>query len=82
MKAGLDSDAGKLPSQGLLEAMGKYNVERVEAGIMHAGEGQAGLGLGRLQGHAYIAHPAQQDSCFTSWVKVWAQSLRPSTMVR
>ncbi len=26
--------------------------------------------------------PAQQDSCFTSLMKVWAQSFRPSTMVR
>ncbi len=29
-----------------------------------------------------LCHPAQQESCFTSFVKVCAQSLRPSTMVR
>lgn len=27
-------------------------------------------------------YPAQQDNCFTSLLKVWAQSLMPSTMVR
>jgi hypothetical protein len=26
-----------------------------------------------------IFHPAQQDNCFTSLVKAWAQSLSPST---
>ena len=33
-------------------------------------------------GRAHIVHPAQQDNCVTSLVKVWAQSLSPSTMVR
>lgn len=39
IKASQDSEAGKLPSQGLLEAMGEYNQELVEAGIMLAGDG-------------------------------------------
>ncbi|MDN3520186.1 YciI family protein [Halomonas ramblicola] len=39
VKASPDSEAGKLPTQELLEAMGKYNEELVEAGIMLAGEG-------------------------------------------
>ncbi|EON91850.1 hypothetical protein MARLIPOL_09511 [Marinobacter lipolyticus SM19] len=39
VKASQDSEAGKLPSQELLEAMGKYNEELVNAGIMQAGEG-------------------------------------------
>lgn len=39
VKASQDSEAGKLPSQELLEAMGKYNEALVEAGIMLAGEG-------------------------------------------
>lgn len=39
VKASQDSEAGKLPTQELLEAMGKYNEELVEAGIMLAGEG-------------------------------------------
>ena len=39
VKASKDSEAGKMPSQELLEAMGKYNEELVKAGIMLAGEG-------------------------------------------
>ncbi len=39
VKATQDSEAGVLPSQELLEAMGKYNEELVHAGIMRAGEG-------------------------------------------
>ena len=29
-----------------------------------------------------VGYPAQHDNCFTSLVKVWAQSFKPSTMVR
>src|SRR5262249_48940849 len=39
VKASKDSEAGILPSQELLAAMGKYNEELVKAGIMQAGEG-------------------------------------------
>src|SRR5947207_1934899 len=39
IKATKDSEAGKMPSQELLEAMGKYNEELVKAGVMQAGEG-------------------------------------------
>jgi hypothetical protein len=39
VKATADSEAGVMPSQELLEAMGKYNEELVQAGIMLAGEG-------------------------------------------
>jgi hypothetical protein len=39
VKATKDSEAGKLPSQKLLEDMGKYNEELVKAGVMLAGEG-------------------------------------------
>ena len=38
-KADRDTEAGLLPSQELLEAMGKYNEEMIEAGVMLAGEG-------------------------------------------
>ena len=34
-----DSEAGLLPSEEMLSAMGKYNEELVKAGIMLAGEG-------------------------------------------
>jgi hypothetical protein len=39
VKATKDSEAGVLPDQKLLEAMGKYNDELVKAGVMLAGEG-------------------------------------------
>src|SRR5438045_6178018 len=39
VKASQDSEAGKMPSQELLTAMGKYNEELVKAGIMLSGEG-------------------------------------------
>ena len=39
VKATKDSEAGMLPDQKLLAAMGKFNEELVNAGIMQAGEG-------------------------------------------
>ena len=39
VKATKDSEAGIMPSTELLEAMGKYNEELANAGIMLAGEG-------------------------------------------
>lgn len=39
VKATKDSEAGVLPGEELLAAMGKYNEELVKAGIMLAGEG-------------------------------------------
>jgi uncharacterized glyoxalase superfamily protein PhnB len=39
VRATKDSEAGVMPSEELLTAMGKYNEELVKAGIMQAGEG-------------------------------------------
>jgi hypothetical protein len=39
VKATKDSEAGVMPSEELLRAMGNYNEELVKAGIMLAGEG-------------------------------------------
>lgn len=39
VKASRDSEAGLMPSEKLLAAMGKYNEELVKAGVMLAGEG-------------------------------------------
>jgi hypothetical protein len=39
VKAGKNSEAGVLPSQELLAAMGKFNEELIKAGVMLAGEG-------------------------------------------
>lgn len=39
VKADENSEAGRLPTRELLEAMGKFNEELVKAGVMLAGEG-------------------------------------------
>lgn len=39
VKATASSEAGEMPSQDLLAAMGAYNEELVKAGVMQAGEG-------------------------------------------
>jgi hypothetical protein len=39
VKASKESEAGVLPSQEILAAMGKYNEELTKAGVMLAGEG-------------------------------------------
>lgn len=39
VKANPNSEAGEMPSEALLTAMGKYNEELLQAGILLAGEG-------------------------------------------
>ena len=39
IKANKESENGVMPSQELLEAMGEFNEELVQAGVMQAGEG-------------------------------------------
>jgi hypothetical protein len=39
LKANSDTEAGVLPSESVLAAMGKYNEDLVNAGVMLAGEG-------------------------------------------
>lgn len=39
VKASTDSEAGKMPSEALLNAMGQFNTELVQAGIMESGDG-------------------------------------------
>jgi hypothetical protein len=39
VRATEETEAGVMPSMELLEAMGRFNTEMVEAGIMKAGEG-------------------------------------------
>lgn len=39
VKANADTEAGTLPSEGLIAAMGRYNEQLVDAGIMVAGDG-------------------------------------------
>ena len=47
VKATGDSEAGAKPTNELLEAMGKYNEELVNAGIMLAGEGLKPSSIGK-----------------------------------
>jgi hypothetical protein len=47
VKANADSEAGRLPSEQELTAMGAYNEQLVAAGIMLAGEGLHATGRGR-----------------------------------
>lgn len=50
VKANADTEAGVMPSTELLEAMGRYNEELVQAGIMLGGEGLASSAKGaRIQ---------------------------------
>src|SRR3954465_7699978 len=39
VKASKDSEAGKMPGEKLLTAMGAFNEQLVKAGVMQAGEG-------------------------------------------
>src|SRR4051812_37720964 len=39
LKANADTEAGVMPKQKTLEAMGKYNEELVAAGVLRGGEG-------------------------------------------
>ena len=50
VKATKDSEAGKMHSTELLEAMGKYNQELVDAGILLAGEGLKPSSQGKPSG--------------------------------
>ena len=47
VKATQDSEAGAMPSTELLEAMGRYNEELVNSGIILSGEGQKPSSEGR-----------------------------------
>jgi hypothetical protein len=47
VKANKDSEAGVFPDKNVFEAMGKYNEELVNAGVMLAGEGLAPSSRGK-----------------------------------
>jgi hypothetical protein len=47
VKASKDSEKGVMPSAELLSAMGKYNEELIEAGIMQGGGGLRPTSLGK-----------------------------------
>jgi len=47
VKANKDSEAGIMPNDEILTAMGKYNEQLVKAGVMLAGEGLQSSGKGK-----------------------------------
>lgn len=47
VKATVDSEAGAMPSTELMEAMGAFNQELIEAGVMLAGDGLKPSSLGK-----------------------------------
>ncbi|HZQ61740.1 MAG TPA: YciI family protein [Casimicrobiaceae bacterium] len=47
VKATAESEAGKMPTQDLLTAMGKFNEQLIDAGIVLAGEGLHPSGKGK-----------------------------------
>ena len=47
VKATKDSEAGGLPSKELIQAMGQFNAELMEAGIHLAGEGLKPTSVGK-----------------------------------
>jgi len=47
VKATKDSEAGQMPSEEMLAAMGRFNEELVQAGVMLAGEGLAPSAKGK-----------------------------------
>lgn len=76
VKASPESEAGKLPTTELLEAMGRYNEELAKAGILAAGEGLQPSSRGkrvRFSGTARtvrdgpFSHPEELVAGFWIW---------------
>jgi hypothetical protein len=65
VKATSDSEVGIMPSTELLEAMGKYNEELVNAGIMKAGEGLHPSSKGKRIRFVSGSKPSVIDGPFT-----------------
>ena len=59
VKATRESEAGEMPSEQMLTAMGNFNEELVKAGVLLAGEGGGTLHPGRYvqQGSQPLANP-------------------------
>jgi hypothetical protein len=76
VKASTESEAGVMPQAELLEAMGRYNEELVQAGIMVAGEGLHPSARGvrvrfdgdqRIVTHGPFGHTDQLVAGFWLW---------------
>lgn len=76
VKATKESEAGIMPSTELLEAMGKYNEELVNAGVLLAGEGLKQSALGKRvafdgPGRAVIDGPFAATSELVAGFWLW-----------
>lgn len=76
IKATADSEAGVMPSAELIEAMGSYNRELVDAGIMLGGDGIKPSSEGKRvafdgEGRAVIDGPFPADSELVSGFWLW-----------
>jgi hypothetical protein len=61
VKASKDSEAGVMPSEELLTAMGKYNEELAKAGALLAGEGLHPTSRARASGSRARSAPWSTD---------------------
>jgi hypothetical protein len=64
VKASADSEAGKMPSIELVEAMGKFNEEMAKAGVLLAGEGLQASSKGARVKFAPGRNPVVVDGPF------------------
>ena len=76
VKATKDSEAGAMPSAELLEAMGKFNEELADAGIMISGEGLHPSSKGKRvafdgPGRTVIDGPFSQTNELVAGFWVW-----------
>jgi len=76
VKANKDSEAGVLPGQEMLAAMGKFNAELVKAGVMLAGEGLQASSQGkrvRFQGakHTVVDGPFTESKELVAGFWLW-----------
>ena len=76
VKASKDSEAGKMPSEVLLRAMGNFNEELVKAGVMLAGEGLHPSSKGKRMvfkgaGRSFIDGPFTETKELVAGFWIW-----------
>lgn len=65
VKSNADTEAGKVPSMELVDAMGKFNEEMVKAGVLLAAEGLQASSKGAKIKFAPAQKPVAVDGPFT-----------------
>ena len=76
MKATKSSEAGEMPSEALLTAMGQYNQDLVEAGVMVGGEGLKPSTDGKrvrftASGKTVVDGPFEETTSLVSGYWIW-----------